>query len=683
MTTMAIGLAAMALAAPPRGGIFIPRNGGYEGRVGQAHVFIDQSAGGVLRVVTGEWPALTTVGQFALVFVALGQEDAGPVAVRQDFDRNPEINFLEEGRQRIGIRVKFKLYDAGHRYFGHGMTETWLYPTGEAYVTAAATFENAALRPIVDEGYIETTMAPGLVPAVANLAAQSVNINDNALPERNLFFRAQGGDNLPPGLGVYWRTGRMAHNTFIFRNAGSAPTYYRWPEYFRQAYGGGAYLQSAQYVDQKLQLRWPTQNQTAFNALFRIATGTEQRIAALIATEREPVKLDVAGGVIHGDLDGYNDQEGAYEVRKIDDPLTVTLPADPLGRTVRVKVVALTKGGAVTAELDGRALVPQLSSDGGIADDPLAPIREMPENCADTALLTVQLTDTPQTLVVREVPGVQYTYMSRDPMRNFACFTTQGGPRWSAFRFSLIDGHARNMRAYGNPEWALGENLLTWFSYCGYTPEQVICELRDFEVLKNGPDEAIFRYTSANAGDGAQSEYLVRVPADSSAMRMDVTATFTVLKQWPFDHNQFFDVFPFRGVWTQDWWYQQTLWVAPDGRWKTRETILGTDEGDADLSTFNGGGFFALYGSDRGNMVMLVKNVRPDFPIDYVICGNYIDFHMTMQFRDAAGKPMQPGAGFQSSVQYELAIWGDQQVTRDQLLAIGQRSLAAQTLTLP
>ncbi|NQU11166.1 hypothetical protein HQ590_10275, partial [bacterium] len=44
--------------AAPAGGFFVPRNGGYEGRIGQAHFFIDASAGGSFQIVSGEWPEL-------------------------------------------------------------------------------------------------------------------------------------------------------------------------------------------------------------------------------------------------------------------------------------------------------------------------------------------------------------------------------------------------------------------------------------------------------------------------------------------------------------------------------------------------------------------------------------------------------------------------------------------------
>ena len=114
-------------------------------------------------------------------------------------------------------------------------------------------------------------------------------------------------------------------------------------------------------------------------------------------------------------------------------------------------------------------------------------------------------------------------------------YSTKTGPRWSGLRFSLVDGHARHMRAYGKQNWALAENLLHWFPEGGYTPEQMLNQLRDFVVVKNGPDEIIFKYTSDNANDGARSEYLVSARADAPAMQINVSATFTVLQRWPYE----------------------------------------------------------------------------------------------------------------------------------------------------
>jgi len=697
--SMLLCLAQVALSAP-KGGIFIPRNGGYEGRIGKANVFFDARHGGELIVLGGDWPKVKVRATVRMQFQVRIKGADKPVAVGQIFDRSPEIIFLEEGNQRLGLRVKFKLYDGPHGlYHGHGMTETWIYPNGEMFVTAAASFEDPLAHEGVSDARVEIVWPNGRYRTAAlsgssralQLASLkdpfTVPFDDESLRGRALTFT---GDDLPP-LSVYWRTGTMQHNTFIYRKEKGAPTYYRWPDYLRQAYMGGVPLKTIEIGQRSVQLRWlprtsgPTKNATpTFVALLRLAVPADGATArGYVEAEREPVDLAVQGGVQHGNLKGYNDQDGSYEVRKTGDPMTITLPADPAGRTIRVKTVYLRGHGAVLTRLNGKPVVPHLVAEGGIADDPLAPIRELPEGPADMALVTVKLTDRPQTLSVSEVDGVQYAYQTRDRWRNVACFTSQGGPRWSGFKFSLVDGRARNMRAYGRREFALNENLLTWFSFCGFTPVQMVDQLADFEILKNGPDEAVFRYVSTNANARAQSEYIVRVPADSPAMQMNVKATFKVLQSWPYDNCQFFDVFPFRGVWPQDWWYDKVLWLAPDGRAKWMDTVARTYEGDKDLSTLTGGGFFALASSNRGNMVMLTKNFKPELPTHYVICGNYIDYHMEVKFHGPDGKPAPPKKGFEASVEYDLAIWGDAKTTRKELIEIGKKSIKAGKLMLP
>jgi hypothetical protein len=249
--------------------------------------------------------------------------------------------------------------------------------------------------------------------------------------------------------------------------------------------------------------------------------------------------------------------------------------------------------------------------------------------------------------------------------------------------FSLVDGRARNMRAYGQQNWALTENLLHWFPDVGYTPEQMLNYLRDFEIIKNGPDEIIFKYTSHNAYDGARSEFVVSARADAPAMQINVGATFTVLDRWPYESSQFFDIFPFRGVDPKEWWYNDILWVTPDGRWKTEGTVSWKFEGDKSLTRIKGPGFFGLYSSDRGNMLMLTKNFKPELPTDYVICGNYTDFHMSVLFADPNQKLFKVEKGFKSSVEYELAVWGDEKLTRDQLIEIGKKSLEKGKLVIP
>src|SRR5580698_4837785 len=106
-----LALTTVALAATPQGGVFIPRNGRLEGCLGKGHVVFDTRNGGTLAVVTGAWPDTRALAGLDAVVRIKPPGSAQEIEARQSFDANPEIDFLEEGSQRIGLRVKFRLYD--------------------------------------------------------------------------------------------------------------------------------------------------------------------------------------------------------------------------------------------------------------------------------------------------------------------------------------------------------------------------------------------------------------------------------------------------------------------------------------------------------------------------------------------------------------------------------------------
>lgn len=701
-------MSAVQVIGAPTGGIFIPRSDGVEGWIGSSHIFIDRSAGGVIDVVSGDWPRFERLARMELTFAVRKRRVAATVPVLQSLDRSPEIIFIEEGNDRIGVRIKFRLTDRDRIYHGYGMTEAWLYPDGSMFLDAAACFEDSIAHEAVTDARVAFTLSNRYTDALTKKGAGQVKLGALASPMKILFGDSfipgravtVSGSGIPP-LSLFWRTGKLdlmcwpARGGYDPKNTG-APSYFRWVTFLPQAFGkamsaDGA-LKSVHLGKGRADLVWNDTGRSpdavpSYSAVFRLAVpADEAAVKRLVNAEREPLTFTVKGGTVWDNAKntcGYIDNEGVYQVHKTGNPMTVILPADPAGRTVRVKAIRIDSSGAVTAKLDGKPLVPHLASEGGIADDPLAPIREQPEGSADMALVTVKLTDRPQELVFSEEDGVQLAYQTRDPWRNFMCFSTKTGKRWSAFRFSPVDGRMRNIRKPGKPEWALTENLMTWFKDCGQSPVDMIDSIRDFRILKNGPDEVVFYYRSANANDRAQSEYTVRVPADSPATRFGVKTAFTVLEYWPYTTNQFFDIFPFRGVDPREWWYDTVLWLTPEGRMKWESTRKWTFEGDTNLTEITGDGFFALMSSDRGNMLVLNKNFNPRMPVNYIICGNYIDYHMDVNFIDANGKPKFPEKGFRMSMEYELALWGDGSATRDQVVDIGKKSLTAGTLVLP
>ena len=706
LTLLGLALLSAAYAAEAKGGVFIPRNGCYEGVVGKAHMLVNSTQGGVYELVSGQWPdvePLVRVG-IRLRIRATGFPGLPPegedLLVKQEFDRNPDIIFLEEGRERIGLRVRFKLFDERGNYHGLAIQETWLYPTGELYCNVGASLEDRLAHTEITAAYQEFEFAPGFEKALVGAPGAdtvdlkrldgewSVALEAPELAER--FIALQGG--AVPSVALFWNPG-VGNNTFVGRDKGRAPVYWRWPAFFPQAFTNTTWNISGDNSrlaivptegGTSLQMRWvdgvakPTpEGRFRVGAYYRLALGDDlSDLYTLAVAERNPVVPEVTGGVPHGSESGYN-LEGIYEIRKTDNPMIAQFPADPAARVARIRVISLQGNGAVVAELDGQRIVPQLVSTGGIADDPLAPMTEQPNAPATEAVITVPLLpDRPRVLEVTEQPGIQLVYQTRDRTRSYLSFSTQGGVH-AGMEFSLVDGRARRIRAYGRPEWALGENLMHWFSFCGFTPLDMLNQLRDFEVLENGPERVVFRYVSSNYADRAQSEYVVTLPYDSPAMQMQVKATFTVTQDWPYETNQFFDVFPFRGVWPSDWWYQRVLWAAAGGRTHWIDTVdWSANPAPNPLQDLDEPGFFALFPSDRGNMVLLTKNFDPPTTTQNVICGNYIDFHMDMHLADLA-----PGRRY--SMEYDLAIVGDENTTQEELAEMGERSLELGKLALP
>ncbi|MEO5997336.1 MAG: hypothetical protein ABIN89_11370, partial [Chitinophagaceae bacterium] len=201
---------------------------------------------------------------------------------------------------------------------------------------------------------------------------------------------------------------------------------------------------------------------------------------------------------------------------------------------------------------------------------------------------------------------------------------------------------------------------------------------------KNGPDEIVFKYTSNNFNDGARSESIIRIDANSPAMQINVATTFTVLKQWPYKSVQFFDGFPFRGVETKDWWYDNVLYMNDNLKFSTYKNVSQSFEGDSSASKSKGTHFTALYNSDRGNVLILTKNFKSKgFAIDNFICGNYIDLHMNVVPIEQDKQSLNLlTKGFQSSIEYQMAIWGNNTLTKEQVIDIGKRSINTGNLVI-
>ena len=227
-----------------------------------------------MSVVDGEWSTFNSLAKLDMVFSVKASGTELPVEVRQSFDKNPRILFLEEGSERIGLRVLFNLYDRNNIVHGHGMTETWLHPDGQMFVTAATMFENTAAHEAVTQANLDIDIPKGL-------ANNDLGMVEMTNPCGHVMLTSSDPSGHVPELSLFWKTGRMEHNTYVYRSSfgmKGAPSYFRWPDYHRQAYtqrtlpdyinaegervawppGRGAFVDQIIPSENGIQLHWPS-----------------------------------------------------------------------------------------------------------------------------------------------------------------------------------------------------------------------------------------------------------------------------------------------------------------------------------------------------------------------------------------------------------------------------------------
>ena len=135
---------------------------------------------------------------------------------------------------------------------------------------------------------------------------------------------------------------------------------------------------------------------------------------------------------------------------------------------------------------------------------------------------------------------------------------------------------------------------------------------------------------------------------------------------------EFSDIFPYPSRLPETWFHNAVLFVQRDKTgikhsYRPDTSVQGGGESDdAQL-------FYALYPTDRGNVLTLIKNLQhPEHKLHYSVCGNYIDVHVNLDPGDA---PVPAGTVFE--VEYICELYGDASISADELKQIGLRSLEA------
>ena len=181
---------------------------------------------------------------------------------------------------------------------------------------------------------------------------------------------------------------------------------------------------------------------------------------------------------------------------------------------------------------------------------------------------------------------------------------------------------------------------------------------------------SVLYFDSVNTNESAQSETWLRIPYDSPRPRIEITMKFTTLDFWNDTNIEFSDIFPYPSRIPETWFHDAVLFVEPNGsfiKYNYRPDLSGGDtSGSPDKL------FYALYGSNRGNILTYIENPLPKQSMHYSVCGNYIDIHVNFQPENT---PVPANTTFE--VNYVCEVFGDSKTSIDELKVIGQKSVAS------
>lgn len=657
----------------------------WSAQVGSVSLECDARRGGTLTLGSGA----LRVGVAARVELDCahtpGSADFGKtVVLRQEEDAAPDILPVEEGPQRIVLRVLYKLLDAAGHYHGDGLQEAWVYPDGQVFFAFGLRLVDSASHPTLRGARIEFACAGAVLTPPAGWRGEAKFGAE--LPERRLALASADGK----ALGLFWaadagvRPFRMEFKT--------PPFYHRWPHLFHQ-WGTHKWETRGWAIDPTAKVTFAGQGQTglaamrwvdgaslkpsaehSFYGLLGVSVGApEEETRRRALAHRTPLTPAVTGG----ELRGYDPVDAVYEVMKTNArETTVSFPADAQGRTARVRVFKLGGKGSIAAEVDGKRVDAQILSQGNCTDDPLVPVRVMPHGAADEAVVSLSLKpDAPTRVTVREGEGMHASYQVRDAWRSVIPW--RSGCAEGDMEFSLRDGRGRRLRKPGAAAEAIAEHPFFWLLHCGYSPSHYINDLREFEVTENGPERIGFKYVSENLGGRIRNETTVTLPYDPRALRVQTRHAFTTLGQWEHGTFEFFDTFPFITNDPRRWYYDRVLFM-PAGEPARRIDVRGELDGKRSMMDFVRSCCFALLSSDRGNIFVLVRNPQPPATRMRVhLCGCWIDLHLDI-YCDTTPVP----AGRTFSVETDMAVCGDATLTDADAAAVAERSLAANALVL-
>jgi hypothetical protein len=327
-----------------------------------------------------------------------------------------------------------------------------------------------------------------------------------------------------------------------------------------------------------------------------------------------------------------------------------------------VRLWNLEGRGAHVFRVDDEPAPFSLMNDGDVVDDPMVFIVKNATGPARTAIVSVSV---PKGKKVRfrgvRKPGLQLAYQMYSDLETYEAWSERcdNSP---LFRFHLREIAIYQATYPGARDYAFFK-LPLYFLKNGVNPSTFANQLRDFEVVENGPDEILFSVRSVTSEATGLSSYTCRIPNAPEVLSFELRAEFVALDdgaRWT--SLEYCDLYPFEDVYRSNFHYRDVTYLnrngafdrVGSGAWKMRfraveeparmgyYSELGERQGPGSKVPGTRDGSVWILGSnaERGNVLFRRGQWEVSAVAEpvFALCNAWMDLH------NSIAEPGGPGA---------------------------------------
>jgi hypothetical protein len=584
------------------------------------------------------------------------------VDISQSLDTDPRLVIGEQGPVRCVLRALFDLLDPAGRRWGEGLTEWTAYADG---VVAGV----VSLRLINADEDVRLLQAAMNLTGPAGSAARGIRVTgrapDCAEWENPVRFDATTagamlGPKDAPRFVVAWRSGKsVAYDggKGPWQGFGDRTPYYEdWGTLPDQGWGDSGWNTGrgagARYDDATglMELAFVRSDQGEPLPPVHALQGSLLCLCPapggqpLSDRERDVLMRTVADWrspgapeTVGAEYRGYSVHDAAHMVYAPDArSIEISLPST--GAPSTVHIYGLSHWGGWNVTCGGVPLIPQLVNDGLGCDDPNGlqlgrfddrhgPIIGRTDTPANRMILRAPAGRVSGKVKIRAVEGLGLSYLHWDDRQMYLVQSSANTKRNQA-ELVVRDGKLRRLVAPHSDEVSIAAIPLYWYQCNTPTPYMAADEVTRCAIVEAGPDAIAFDVMARNRYGCADSAYRVIMPFDRRLLRVDVTATLTVHREWHFKDLQLLNLFAEEYRDHRRWPHESAMAMDRSGKLMIKRPHEGRNVAEGEfLSEYVPPLLFSLYTASRGNVFLAQTVMTGPVQCQHFLCPHWIDSH--------------------------------------------------------